>query len=77
MFGKYAGNNIIPDGSVRNIPPTFPTSTIVTKTGGVNSDGSSSFTRQIVRYNDKNIVPSNPNETYVDSNTEHQREDIV
>tara|TARA_A100001201_G_scaffold102635_1_gene88064 strand:- start:614 stop:2113 length:1500 start_codon:yes stop_codon:yes gene_type:complete len=47
----------------------FSTSTIVTKTGGVNSDGSSSFTRQIVRYNDKNIVPSNPNETYVDSNT--------
>ena len=66
---KISGNNIIPDGSVRNIPPTFPTSTIVTKTGGVNSDGSSSFTRQIVRYNDKNIVPSNPNETYVDSNT--------
>ena len=30
---KISGNNIIPDGSVRNIPPTFPTSTIVTKTG--------------------------------------------
>jgi hypothetical protein len=54
-----------PDGS----DTSFAMSTIVTKTGGVNDDGSSGFTRQIVRYDDKNEVPSNPNETYVDSNT--------
>jgi len=54
-----------PDGS----QTTFAMSTIVTKTGGVNDDGSSGFTRQIVRYEDRNEVPSNPNETYVDSNT--------
>ena len=54
-----------PDGS----DTSFAMSTIVTKTGGVNDDGSSAFTRQIVRYEDKNEVPSNPNETYVDSNT--------
>lgn len=54
-----------PDGS----QTSFAMSTIVTKTGGVNDDGSSAFTRQIVRYEDKNEVPSNPNETYVDSNT--------
>ena len=54
-----------PDGS----QTSFAMSTIVTKTGGVNDDGSSGFTRQIVRYNDRNEVPSNPNETYVDSNT--------
>ena len=54
-----------PDGS----QTSFPMSTIVTKTGGVNDDGSSAFTRQIVRYEDRNEVPSNPNETYVDSNT--------
>lgn len=54
-----------PDGS----DTSFAMSTIVTKTGGVNDDGSSGFTRQIVRYDDRNEVPSNPNETYVDSNT--------
>ena len=54
-----------PDGS----QTSFAMSTIVTKTGGVNDDGSSAFTRQIVRYDDRNEVPSNPNETYVDSNT--------
>ena len=54
-----------PDGS----RTSFAMSTIVTKTGGVNDDGSSAFTRQIVRYDDRNEVPSNPNETYVDSNT--------
>ena len=35
-----------PDGSHQH----FAMSTIVTKTGGVNDDGSSGFTRQIVRY---------------------------
>ena len=54
-----------PDGA----STSFAMSTIVTKTGGVNDDGSSAFTRQIVRYEDRNEVPSNPNETYVDSNT--------
>ena len=48
-----------PDGS----QTSFAMSTIVTKTGGVNDDGSSGFTRQIVRYDDKNEVPSNHNET--------------